>query len=69
MHLEEIITTSPSPIELEEYDNKKSEIEHYYEQKAKGSLIRSRCKFINEYEKPSKIFPEYEKVRPKKVAD
>ena len=33
---------------------------------AKG-LIRSRCKFINEYEKPSKDFLKLEKVRQKKL--
>ena len=67
VHLEERITTSPSPLELEEYDNVKSEIEQYYDQKAKGTLIRSRCKFINEYEKPSKYFLNLENVRQKKL--
>ena len=67
VHLEERITTSPSPLELEQYDNVKSEIEEYYDQKAKGTLIRSRCKFINEYEKPSKDFLKLEKVRQKKL--
>ena len=67
VHLEERITTSLSPLELEEYDNVKSEIEQYYDQKAKDTLICSRCKFMNEYEKPSKYFLNLEKVRQKKL--
>ena len=63
--LEKRITASPSPLELEECDNVKCEIEQYYEQKAKGTLIRSRCKFIKKYEKPSKYFLNLEKVRQK----
>ena len=63
VHLEGRITTTPSPLELEEYDNVKSAIEQYYEQKAKGTVLHSRCKFINEYEKPSKYFLNVEKVR------
>ena len=38
-YLEEKITISPSHLELDEYDSIKSEIEDYYEQKAKGTLI------------------------------
>ena len=67
VHFEERISTSPSPLELEEYDNVKSEIEQYYDQKAKGTLICLRCMFINEYEKPSKYFLNLEKVRQKKL--
>ena len=67
VNLEERITTSPSPLELKEYDNVKSEIEEYYDQKAKATLICSRCKFSNEYEKPSKYFLNLEKVRQKKL--
>ena len=33
VHIEERITTSPSLLQLEEYENMKSEIEQYYEQK------------------------------------
>ena len=67
VHLEERLTTSPSLLEVEEYESIKSEIEHYYEEKAKGTLICSRCKSINEYEKPSKYFLNLEKVRQEKL--
>ena len=63
--LEEEIATTPSSHTLEEYKSVKAEIEEHYEQKAKGTLIRSRCKLINEYEKPTKYFLNLEKTRQK----
>ena len=66
-YLEGQISTTPSPLELEEYETINSEVEEYYEQKARGTFVRSRCKFVNEYEKPSKYFLNLEKTRQKKL--
>ena len=40
--------------------------QNFYDQKAKGALIRSRCKFIEDYERPSKFFLNLEKAKQKK---
>ena len=64
--LEERISIMPSPHLLEEIANIKKEIENFYEKKAKAALIRSRCKFIGDYEQPSKFFLNLEKAKQKK---
>ena len=40
----------PTPHLLEEIANIEKEIKNVYDQKAKGALIRSRFKFIEDYE-------------------
>ena len=64
--LEEKISITPTPHLLEEIANIEKEVENFYDQKAKGALIRSRCKFIEDYERPSKFFLHLEKARQKK---
>ena len=59
--LEGQILTTPSPLELEEYETIKSEVEEYYGQKVRGTFVCSRCKFVNEYKKPSKYLLNLEK--------
>ena len=53
----------PTPNLLEEFANIETEVENFYDQKAKGALIRSRCKFIEDYERPSKFFLNLEKAK------
>ena len=47
---------------LEEISLIKQQIEDIYAEKARGAIVRSRCKFIEEYEKPTKYFLNLEKV-------
>ena len=42
-------------------DTVKADIEYYFNERARGSIIRSRCKIVDEYEKPSKYFLNLEK--------
>ena len=46
---------------IEELDTVKKEIENIYNEKARGSIVRSRCQFINEFEKPTIFFLNMEK--------
>ena len=46
---------------LEEFRLVKQELEFIYNEKAKGSIIRSRCQWIDENEKCSKFFLNQEK--------
>ena len=64
--LEEEVSVMPAPLLLEEVANIEKEIEDFYEQKAKGALIRSRCNFIENHERPSKFFLNLEKAKQKK---
>ena len=57
---------SITPHLLKEIANIEKEVENFYDQKAKGALIRSRCKFIDDYERSSKFFLNLEKARQKK---
>ena len=47
---------------LNQINTFKCEIEEIYNKKAIGCIIRSRCKFIDEYERPSRYFLHLEKV-------
>ena len=64
--LQEKTSIMPTPHLLEEIANIEKEVENFYDQKAKGALIRSRCKFIEDYERPSKFFLNLEKAKQKK---
>ena len=60
--LENTICTVPSPDALDEYESVKKQIEDINDEIARGHMIRSRCKFIEEHEKPSKYFLNLEKA-------
>ena len=60
--LEANILPSPDNTYLSQINTIKYEIEEIYNKKAIGCIIHSRCKFIDEYEKPSKYFLNVEKV-------
>ena len=60
------ISITHTPHLLEEIANIEKEVGNFYDQKAKGALIRSRCKFIEDYERPSKFFLNLEKAKQKK---
>ena len=53
---------------IEEYSLIKREIENTYHQKAIGCIIRSRCKLIEEFERPTKYFVSLEKANKKNKA-
>ena len=59
--LQEICDCTPTPHVLKEIDTVKADVEHYFNERAQGSIIRSRCKMVDEYEKPSKYFLNLEK--------
>ena len=59
--LQEICDCTPTPQVLNEMDTVKADIEHYFNERARGSIIRSRCKIVDEDEKPSKYFLNLEK--------
>ena len=52
-YLEANIPSSPDNSYFNQISKVKSEIEEIYSKKAIGSMIASRCKLIEEYEKPS----------------
>ena len=54
--LENKLDSSPDIDTLEEFRLVKQELEFIYNEKAKGSIIRSRCQWIDENEKCSKFF-------------
>ena len=60
--LQEICDCTPTPHVLKEIDTVKADIEYYFNERARGSIIRSRCKMVDEYEKPSKYFLNLEKA-------
>ena len=49
--LEPCICTCPNMNLIEELDSVKKEMENIYIEKARGRIVRSRCQFINEFEK------------------
>ena len=51
--------------QLEEIYLIKQQIEDIYAEKARGAIVRSRCKFTEEYEKPTKYFLNLEKANNK----
>ena len=48
---------------LDEYTLIKTQVNEYYDELAKGAMIRSRCQQIHESEKPTKYFFSLEKVK------
>ena len=60
--LQEICDCTPIPHVLKEIDTVKADIEYYFNERARGSIIRSRCKMVDEYEKLSKYFLNLEKA-------
>ena len=60
--LEANIPSSLDNVYLNQINTVKGETEEIYNKKAIGCIIRSRCKFIDEYEKPSRYFLNLEKV-------
>ena len=63
--VEEKLCTVPNPETLEEYNIIKEQLDELHNERAHGSFIRSRAKFIQEYEKPSKYFLSLEKANNK----
>ena len=61
-HLEELVICTPSVNLLEEISLIKQQIEDIYAEKARGAIVRSRCKFTEEYEKLIKYFLNLEKA-------
>ena len=61
-YLEELVSCTPSLNQLEEISLLKQQIENIYAERAQGAIVRSRCKFIEEYEKPTKYFLSLEKA-------
>ena len=66
LELEEKICSSPTPDYLEEYDLIQNRLENMYDKIANGALIRSRCKHLGEFERPTKYFLNMEKANCKK---
>ena len=60
--LEELLSETPSDAIHNEYLETKKEIESIHDELARGHIIRSRCKLIEEYEKPTKYFLNLEKA-------
>ena len=58
----QVFILSPDNAHLSQINTIKCEIEEIYNKKAIGCIIHSRCKFIDEYVKPSKYFLNLEKV-------
>ena len=61
LQLEDAITISPNIDNVEDYNTVKKEIENIYKERARGSMVRSCCKMIDEYECPTKFFLNLEK--------
>lgn len=63
--LDRVISNSPNTDciknEITEYNNLKEEIDLIYQKKGKGSIIRSKCKWIERCEKPTAFFFNLEK--------
>ena len=63
--LDRVISNSPNTDciknEINEYNNLKEEIDLIYQKKGKGSIIRSKCKWIERCEKPTAFFFNLEK--------
>ena len=63
--LDRVISNSPNTDciknEINEYNNLKEEIDLIYQKKGKGSIIRSKCKWIERGEKPTAFFFNLEK--------
>ena len=64
--LDRVISNSPKTDciknEINEYNNLKEEIDLIYQKKGKGSIIRSKCKWIERGEKPTAFFFNLEKI-------
>ena len=54
--LEELVSCTPSL-------NQKQQIEDIYTERALGKIVRSRCKCMEQYEKPTKYFLNLEKSK------
>ena len=63
---EEKVSVTPYPLLIDEITNIIKEIEDFYDQKARGALIRARCKFIEDSERPSKCFFKLRKIKAEK---
>ena len=61
--LEEIVSSTPTTDDVDEYDLIKKQIEEIYKEKAFGAIIRSRCQMLEEYERPTKYFLNLEKTK------
>ena len=63
--LDRVISNSPNTDciknEINEYDNLKEEMDLIYQKKGKGSIICSKCKWIEQGEKPTAFFFNLEK--------
>ena len=63
--LDRVISNSPNTDciknHINEYNNLKEEIDLIYQKKGKGSIIRSKCKWIERGEKPTAFFFNLEK--------
>ena len=60
-HLEELVSCTPSVNQLEEISLIKQQIDDIYTEKARGAIVRSRCKFTvftnSRVSEADKIFP------------
>ncbi|KAK3083672.1 hypothetical protein FSP39_001222 [Pinctada imbricata] len=54
--IEEIEQNNPGVINYQQLEEKKNELENLRKEKLKGSIIRSKAKWVEEGEKPSKYF-------------
>ena len=48
--------------EIREYDNLKTELQRIYEAKGKGAILRSKARWVEQGEKPTKFFFNLEKA-------
>ena len=60
--LEEEISSTSTVEKVEEYNLTKIIIDNIFNEKAMGSIVHSRCKFIEEFEEPTKYFLSLEKA-------
>ena len=60
--LEETVSNTPAINHLEEMTIIKKQLEDIFLERARGTIIRSRCKHVLEFEKPSKYFLNLEKA-------
>ena len=63
--LENSICSNPAPCLFEEHALIKKQLEDAYAEKSYGSFIRSRCKHLEEFERPTKYFFDLEKFNHK----
>ena len=49
--------------EITEYDNLKTELQRIYEAKGKGAILRSKVRWVEQGEKPTKYFFILEKKK------